>query len=102
MESSSIFSNWDIFNYLVELERVLKPGGQAIIQHSNTLSELGWELFTKQVERQLNRHKLPFTFTVNTPGLMREFVARAGLECVDTLTEVARRDCITLIRKPHA
>jgi SAM-dependent methyltransferase len=94
--------HWDIFNYLVELERVLKPGGRAIIQHSNTLSELGWELFTKQVERQLNRHKLPFTFTVNTPGLMREFVARAGLECVDTVTEVARRDCITLIRKPHA
>jgi ubiquinone/menaquinone biosynthesis C-methylase UbiE len=94
--------HWDIFNYLTELERVLKPGGKAIIQHSNTLSELGWELFTKQVERQLNRHKLPFTFTVNSPELMRELVARAGLECVDTLTEVVRRDCITLIRKPDA
>jgi hypothetical protein len=33
---------------------------------------------------------------------MREFVTRADLECVDTLTEVARRDCITLIRKPAA
>jgi ubiquinone/menaquinone biosynthesis C-methylase UbiE len=94
--------HWDIFKYLTELERVLKPGGKAIIQHSNTLSELGWELFTKQVERQLNRHKLPFTFTVNTPELMRELVARAGLECVDSLTDVVRRDCITLIRKPDA
>jgi ubiquinone/menaquinone biosynthesis C-methylase UbiE len=94
--------HWDIFNYLTELERVLKAGGKAIIQHSNTLSELGWEVFTKQVDRQLNRHKLPFTFTVNTPELMRELVTRAGLECVDSLTEVARRDCITLIRKPDA
>ena len=94
--------HWDIFNYLTELERVLKPGGKSVIQHSNTLSELGWELFTKQVGRQLNRHKLPFTFTVNTPELMRELVTRARLECVDSLTEVARRDCITLIRKPDA
>lgn len=94
--------HWDIFNYLTELERVLKPGGKAIVQHSNTLSELGWEMFRRQVERQLNRHKLPFTFTVNTPELMREFITRAGLECVDTLTEVVRRDCITLIRKPDA
>lgn len=92
--------HWDIYNYLAELNRVLRPGGKAIIQHSNTLSELGWALFRKEVPRQLNKHKLPFTFTVNTPELMREFVARAGLECVDSLTEVARRDCITLIRKP--
>jgi ubiquinone/menaquinone biosynthesis C-methylase UbiE len=91
--------HWDIFNYLAELRRVLRPGGRAIIQHSNTLSELGWQKFLGQVPRQLNRHKLPFTFTVNTPELMREFVTRAGLECVDTVTNVARRDCITLIRK---
>jgi SAM-dependent methyltransferase len=33
--------HWDIFNYLTELERVLRPGGKAIIQHANTFSELG-------------------------------------------------------------
>jgi SAM-dependent methyltransferase len=92
--------HWDIFNYLLELNRVLRAGGKAVIQHSNTLSELGWEVFRAEVPRQLNRHKLPFTFTVNTPELMRELVTRAGLECVETLTEVVRRDCITLIRKP--
>jgi ubiquinone/menaquinone biosynthesis C-methylase UbiE len=94
--------HWDIFNYLVELSRVLRPGGKAIIQHSNTLSELGWAVFRSEVPRQLNTHKLPFTFIVNTPELMREFVTRAGLECVETLTEVVRRDGITLIRKPSA
>lgn len=94
--------HWDIFKYLAELNRVFRPGGKAIIQHSHTLSELGWKKFEGQVERQLNRHKLPFTFTVNTPDLMREFVVRAGLECVDTVTDVVRRDCITLIRKPAA
>jgi SAM-dependent methyltransferase len=94
--------HWDIFNYLKELHRVLRPGGKAVIQHSNTLSELGWEVFTAQVPRQLNTHKLPFTFIANSPELMREFVVRAGFECVDMLTDVVRRDCVALMRKPAA
>lgn len=91
--------HWDIYHYLTELRRVLRPGGKAVIQHSNVFSDLGWAKFTKEVPLQLNKHKLPYTFTVNTPELMRELIARAGLECVDVTTEVARRDGIALIRK---
>jgi SAM-dependent methyltransferase len=92
--------HWDIFNYLKELHRVLKPGGKALIQHSNTFSELGWRQFRRDLPRQLNQHKLHHSFIVNSPELMAEFVRRAGLEVEDQLTEVVRRDCITLIRKP--
>jgi SAM-dependent methyltransferase len=92
--------HWDIYNYLAELHRVLKPGGKALIQHSHTFSELGWRKFRKEVPRQLNQHKLYQSFIVNSPELMAEFVRRAGLQVEDQLTEVARRDCITLIRKP--
>ena len=92
--------HWDIYNYLTELRRVLKPGGKALIQHSHTFSELGWKEFRKEVPRQLNRHKLHHSFIVNSPQLMTEFVTRAGLEVQDVLTEVVARDCITLIRKP--
>jgi ubiquinone/menaquinone biosynthesis C-methylase UbiE len=93
--------HWDIYNYLAELYRVLKPGGKAIIQHSNTFSDLGWEMFRNQVPRQLNRHKLPFTFIFNTPEAMRELAQRAGLEPVESITDVVRRDCILLLRKPE-
>lgn len=92
--------HWDIFNYLLELERVLVPGGKALIQHSNTFSDLGWARFVRETPRQLNRHKLHMTFVLNSPEVMRELVTRAGLECVDTITDVVKRDCITLMRKP--
>lgn len=92
--------HWDIYHYLAELGRVLKPGGKALIQHSNLLSDLGWAKFKREVPLQLNAHKLPYTFIANTPELMKEFIARAGLECIEMNTETARRDCVAFIRKP--
>jgi SAM-dependent methyltransferase len=91
--------HWDIYNYVAELARVLKPGGRAIIQHANTFSELGWERFLHEVQPSLNKHKLPGTFTLMSPEIMREFVERAGLVLEDCVTQVVRRDCISLIRK---
>ncbi len=92
--------HWDIFNYLTEIERILKPGGKALLQHSNTFSELGWKRFRREVRGQLNRHKRHKTFILNSPEIMAELIRRAGLEPVDMITDVVRRDCIALIRKP--
>jgi SAM-dependent methyltransferase len=94
--------HWDMYHYLAELRRVLKPGGKALIQHSNVFSDLGWAKFTREVPLQLNTHKLPYTFIANSPELMREFVTRAGLETIEMNTDVVRRDCIAFIRKPAA
>lgn len=46
---TSEVQHWDIYHYLVELQRVLKPGGKALIQHSHTFSELGWKEFRREV-----------------------------------------------------
>lgn len=102
--SYSVFAHlhhWDIFNYLSELSRVLVPGGKAIIEHPNTFSELGWKRFLKDLPISLNVHKLPGTITLMTPEIIKEFTQRAGLVLEDCITDTAKRDCISLIRKPN-
>jgi ubiquinone/menaquinone biosynthesis C-methylase UbiE len=91
---------WDIYNYLTEVRRVLIPGGKAIIQHANTFSELGWPQFLKDVSVSVNRHKGWGTFTPMTPEMMAELVQRAGLRVVRCITDLVKRDAITLIMKP--
>lgn len=91
---------WDIFNYLRELRRVLKPDGRALIHHANTFSELGWEHFIRDMEGCVGTHKDWGSFSVMTPEIMREFVERAGLRLLDARTDIASRDCISFIEAP--
>lgn len=92
--------HWDFYNYLTEIRRVLKPGGKAVVHHANTFSELGWQCFHAQVPESLNRPKLPYTFTVMTPELVTAFAGRAGLKVERCITDIVRRDCITLLSAP--
>jgi len=92
--------HWDVYNYLTEIRRVLKPGGKAVVHHANTFSELGWQVFQSQMPESLNRPKLPYTFTVMTPELATAFAVRAGLKVERCITDVVRRDCITLLSAP--
>ena len=92
-------SHWDVFNYLREIARVLRPGGRAVIHHGHVLSELGWANFLSELPYTVNRH-IPFgNFSVMTPGLMQALAERAGLAVEACRTDVVPRDAIALLRK---
>ena len=93
--------HWDIYNYLMEVRRILKPGGKAIIQHANTFSALGWNKFNHDLKHSLNRHKLSWSFTLMTPEIMRAFSHQAGLVLEDCVTDLVKRDGISLLRKSN-
>ena len=92
--------HWDIYNYLTEFRRVLRSGGKIIIQHANTFSEMGWQKFLLDVPRSVNRHRPKNSFTVMNEQIIKEFAERAGLRLEKCITDVAKRDCISLIIAP--
>jgi SAM-dependent methyltransferase len=91
--------HWDVFNYLREIRRVLRPGGKAVIHHGNVFSELGWANFLEELSYTVDRHKPYGNFSIMTPDLMRGFVERADLAVEACRTDVVRRDAITFIRR---
>jgi SAM-dependent methyltransferase len=91
---------WDIFNYLCELKRVLKPGGKAIIHHGNSLSRLGWRRFVAETRQQLNTPKIWGTFSFMSPNVFKELSERAGLHHINCITDIVRRDGISLLQSP--
>ncbi len=92
--------HWDIFNYLCEIRRVLKPGGKAVIHHSNTFSELGWKRFVADTSQQLNLPKIWGSLSLMSPAVFKELSERAGLCQCDCITDVVRRDGISLLERP--
>ena len=90
---------WDIFNYLREIRRVLRSGGKAVLHHGNIFSPLGWANFVEEIPYTVDRHKPYGAFSVMTPDLMRGFCERAGLEVTACRTDVVPRDAITFVRK---
>jgi len=61
------------YRYLAEIQRVLKPGGLALLQFQNMMSERGLELFQGVVASDY-----PFEFY--TPEEVRRLMGRVGLE----------------------
>ncbi len=90
-------SPWEVFSYLLEIRRVLRRGGRAILHHANTFSDLGWRRFLRDVDRSRKRERPDARFSLMTPEVMSELARRSGMQVRGTVTDVVRRDCIVLL-----
>ncbi len=94
--------HWEIYLYLVELRRLLRAGGRAVIHHANTFSDLGWRRSLADAAAVRRGERPKAAFSVMTPELMGERSRRAGLAVHRFVTDAVRRDCITLLLAPEA
>jgi SAM-dependent methyltransferase len=87
------FDHLVIYSYLLEIHRVLRPGGMALLHHSNYAANPGGKY-------TLNSHWRNFM----PPGLFYDYCLKAGLNIVEQTVipwgEHQQIDCLSLIVKP--
>jgi len=79
----------DVFRYLSETSRVLRPGGKAYFQFYNLLNEGGWKEFEFAVQHMLelggkNRGRVHCL----TPSEVRAYVKHAGLNINENISHL--------------
>ena len=88
----------DVYGYLVELERVLSPGGVAAIHYASLSGDEGFRYFLEQRERWAADPCQRGRFCELTLPTMDLLVQRARLTVVRN--ETLGRDAMTVVRKP--
>jgi SAM-dependent methyltransferase len=102
--SFDVFMHLDLhvqWRYVLEFDRVLKPGGKAFIHTSNLTTAAGWERFAAQTHYRVEG------FYFMTPQAMRTLIGHTTLEIIDELSEAPgnfyyERDYFVLLSKPAA
>lgn len=90
----------DIFNYLTRIPPLLKGDRLCLFHHTNTLSELGWQKFLKDWDRNLLGRRQGTAFSVMTDSLMEKFLSHIGYEILHKDTRTVPRDCVWICRAP--
>jgi len=90
----------DIFCYLREIWRILKPAGISVIHLANLLSAGGWQKFVLEAEFNRAEFKQPGRFGFITPQIAEKFLLELGFELMAIDTEINKRDFMVVFRKP--
>ncbi|HEY2553222.1 MAG TPA: class I SAM-dependent methyltransferase [Streptosporangiaceae bacterium] len=89
----------DIFNYLTQVPALLRGKRLCIFHHNNTLSDLGWQRFLSEWDRNL-MGRSGGSFSVMTNELMERFLDHLGYTVLSRDTETIPRDCVWVARAP--
>jgi ubiquinone/menaquinone biosynthesis C-methylase UbiE len=72
----------DVFTYIVEAHRVLKPGGRAYFDAYNILAPEAWREFRRAIEQFPSNARPRHVSQFSTPQEMQKFMEEAGFETI--------------------
>jgi ubiquinone/menaquinone biosynthesis C-methylase UbiE len=70
---------WDRYSYVLEAHRVLKPGGQLLVNNINLCSKVGWAIF-ENLRALPPAGRDPWISKVSTPQELQEYMKHAGFQ----------------------
>ncbi|MEB3277329.1 MAG: sulfotransferase domain-containing protein [Lyngbya sp.] len=90
----------DIFNYLTQIPRVMRGERLCLFHHTNILSELGWNKFLSDWDKNLLGRRHGTAFSVMTDSMMEKFLTHLNYEILLKDTQTVPRDCVWVCRAP--
>ncbi|NJM61013.1 MAG: class I SAM-dependent methyltransferase [Oscillatoriales cyanobacterium RU_3_3] len=90
----------DIFNYLTRIPKLLRGDRLCVFHHSNILSELGWQKFASEWDKNLLAGRDGTAFSVMTDTIMEKFLTHLNYEILLKNTTSVPRDCVWICKAP--
>ncbi len=91
----------DIFNYLTQIPQLLRGDRLCVFHHTNTLSELGWQKFLKDWDKNLLGRRHGTAFSVMTDAIMEKFLTHLNYKILLKETQRVPRDCVWITQAPQ-
>ncbi len=90
----------DIFNYLTRIPKLLRGDRICVFHHGNILSELGWQKFAGEWDKNLLGRRDGTAFSVMTDTIMEKFLNHLNYEIILKNTSSVPRDCVWICKAP--
>jgi len=90
----------DIYCYLREIRRVLKPGCKTVLHFANILTVQGWLLLMREADINRADHKQIGRISFMTPEVIRKLCKELKLEILVLDEEISPRDFLVVLQKP--
>ena len=90
----------DIFNYLTQIPTLMTGERLCLFHHTNILSNLGWQKFLQDWDKNLMGSRHGTAFSVMTDSIMEKFLTHLNYEILLKDTQTIPRDCVWICRAP--